>query len=89
MELRRSCHALGHGVKSTNTQLPTQQLWQSRSVGIAEGGERAGLVLVIHSFAAASCKSFSVLPSLVFQSTRPLAARPWTTPAAVEGDGKT
>jgi len=57
--------------------------------GVEFVDERAVLMVVAHSFALASCRSLSVLPSFVFQSTRPLAARPCTTPAAVDGDGKT
>lgn len=67
----------------TRRDFPAQQLRQQR---VAQG---AVLMGAAHSFASASCRSLRVLPSFVFQSTRPLAARPCTTPAAVDGDGKT
>lgn len=54
---------------------------------IEGGGFDSGFVKA-HCFAKASCISLSVLPSFVFQATRPLAEPPCTTAAAVEGDEK-
>ena len=48
-----------------------------------------GLRECVQAFASASWRCLSVLPSFVFQSVRPFAEYPRTTPAAVDGEAKT